>query len=338
MSDQYPWNRGRTTSDEIADEDDPRYETPIGSQQKADMALADAKEYTDTEIEALPDIVGGIGIAVTEENNEIVITSVGVSIPIAHASTHVTGGTDIIPDAAASGNSGLMTGPDKAKLDGVANNANNYTHPNHSGDVTSIGDGVTAIAAGVIVNADVNASAAIDASKIGTGVVSNTEFGYLDGVTSAIQTQLNTKWGTGTLGSRAFVEAFKNSSQSITANTMTKVLFDIEGTDQLNEFASSRYTASQNCIILVVSRIAISNPADQQTLEVNIIRNGEFTLRAGLMRQETSGTRAYQMVELTNVVILSSGDYIEIYVNSTADATIPADLNLNQLKIISLAN
>ena len=31
----------------------------------------------------------------------------------------------------------------------------------------------------------------IDAANIGTGVVSNTEFGYLDGVTSAIQTQLN---------------------------------------------------------------------------------------------------------------------------------------------------
>ena len=33
----------------------------------------------------------------------------------------------------------------------------------------------------------------IDAAKIGGGLVSNTEFGYLDGVTSAIQTQLNAK-------------------------------------------------------------------------------------------------------------------------------------------------
>ena len=37
---------------------------------------------------------------------------------------------------------------------------------------------------------------AIDASKIGSGLVSNTEFGYLDGVTSAIQTQLNAKQAT----------------------------------------------------------------------------------------------------------------------------------------------
>ncbi|GGG06715.1 hypothetical protein GCM10010912_59220 [Paenibacillus albidus] len=88
---------------------------------------------------------------------------------------------------------GRMSAADKVKLNGIAAGANKYTHPNHTGDVTSTGDGVTAIAPGVIVNADVNAAAAIDASKIGTGVVSNTEFGYLDGVTSGIQGQLNGK-------------------------------------------------------------------------------------------------------------------------------------------------
>ena len=34
-----------------------------------------------------------------------------------HASTHITGGTDVIPDAVAGGNSGLMSGADKANLD-----------------------------------------------------------------------------------------------------------------------------------------------------------------------------------------------------------------------------
>jgi hypothetical protein len=46
---------------------------------------------------------------------------------------------------------------------------------------------------GSIVNADINASAAIDATKIHDGTISNTEFGYLNGVTSAIQTQLDAK-------------------------------------------------------------------------------------------------------------------------------------------------
>lgn len=44
-----------------------------------------------------------------------------------------------------------------------------------------------------IENADIKAGAAIDATKIADGTVSNTEFQYLDGVTSSIQTQLNAK-------------------------------------------------------------------------------------------------------------------------------------------------
>ena len=42
-------------------------------------------------------------------------------------------------------------------------------------------------------NADISVSAAIDATKIGSGSVSNTEFGYLDGVSSSVQTQINDK-------------------------------------------------------------------------------------------------------------------------------------------------
>jgi hypothetical protein len=39
--------------------------------------------------------------------------------PLAHAVTHVSGGSDPIPDAVPSGTSGLMSGADKAKLDGL---------------------------------------------------------------------------------------------------------------------------------------------------------------------------------------------------------------------------
>ena len=46
---------------------------------------------------------------------------------------------------------------------------------------------------GAIVDADINASAAIDATKIHDGTISNTEFGYLNGVSSNIQSQLDAK-------------------------------------------------------------------------------------------------------------------------------------------------
>lgn len=43
--------------------------------------------------------------------------------PTAHASSHVTGGSDVIASVVAGGNSGLMTGADKTKLDGIATGA-----------------------------------------------------------------------------------------------------------------------------------------------------------------------------------------------------------------------
>lgn len=45
-----------------------------------------------------------------------------------------------------------MASADKTKLDGIASSANNYVHPNHSGDVTSSGDGATSIADNAVVN------------------------------------------------------------------------------------------------------------------------------------------------------------------------------------------
>ncbi len=53
-----------------------------------------------------------------------------------------------------------------------------------------------------VVNADINASAAIEWTKIApSSTVSATELGYLDGVTSAIQTQLDSKLSTSTAAS-----------------------------------------------------------------------------------------------------------------------------------------
>lgn len=43
--------------------------------------------------------------------------------PVAHATSHVTGGGDVIASAVAGGNAGLMTGADKTKLDGIETGA-----------------------------------------------------------------------------------------------------------------------------------------------------------------------------------------------------------------------
>lgn len=76
----------------------------------------------------------------------------------------VTGKVDKVTGKQLSTND--YTTAEKTKLGGIATGANNYVHPNHTGDVISTGDGVTAIASGVIVDADVNAAAGIAWSKL----------------------------------------------------------------------------------------------------------------------------------------------------------------------------
>ena len=84
-----------------------------------------------------------------------------------------------------------------------------YIEGGISGDIT-ISSGTAAIGSGVIVNADVNASAALEFSKmenltasralvsdsnsdVSAATTASTEIGYVNGVTSAIQTQLDAK-------------------------------------------------------------------------------------------------------------------------------------------------
>ena len=101
-------------------------------------------------------------------------------------------------------------------------------------DTTAVGDieadttnGLT-IKTGAIVNADINASAAIDASKIADGSVSNAEFQYLANVTSDIQTQLNnavTASSTNTLTNKT-IDGDNNTVQDLALTSLKTNLTD----------------------------------------------------------------------------------------------------------------
>lgn len=55
-------------------------------------------------------------------------------MPADHGANHITGGSDVIPDAVAGSKSGLMSAADKSKLDGVEVGANKYVHPTTAGN------------------------------------------------------------------------------------------------------------------------------------------------------------------------------------------------------------
>ena len=75
----------------------------------------------------------------------------------------------------------------------VGNGSNVATSVNPSGDIDIANDGTFSISSGVIVDGDINASAAIDATKIADGSISNAEFQRLDGLSEDIQTSLDAK-------------------------------------------------------------------------------------------------------------------------------------------------
>lgn len=107
---------------------------------------------------------------------------------------------------------GVSIGSTTSLTDGhilVGNVSNQPADVAMSGDIAITNAGVTSIGSGVIVNADINAAAGIVVSKLATLTASRivtsdgsgfltttasptlTELGYVGGVTSAIQTQLN---------------------------------------------------------------------------------------------------------------------------------------------------
>ena len=148
-----------------------------------------------------------VGKATTDTLTNKTITASSNSVGL--LTLDIDGGTDI---GAALADADLIIVDDgaggtnrKAALSRVAT----YIVGGISGDIT-ISSGTAAIGSGVIVNADINSSAAIAFSKmadltasralvsdgngdVSVSAVTSTEIGYLDGVTSAIQTQLDTK-------------------------------------------------------------------------------------------------------------------------------------------------
>lgn len=86
----------------------------------------------------------------------------------------------------------------------------NFTYDDATPEISAI------VIDGSISNAKLGSG--IDAAKIGAGLVDNTEFGYLDGATSNIQTQLNAKLSTSLTSAQIFVG---NASNVATAQAVS---------------------------------------------------------------------------------------------------------------------
>jgi hypothetical protein len=101
---------------------------------------------------------------------------------------------------------------------------------------------------GTIANADISATASIDSSKIANGSVSSTEFQYLDGVTSSVQTQLDTKASASSPTFTGVISSALGSaaapSYSFTGNSNTGVWSSGADTVNVSTAGSERLTVT----------------------------------------------------------------------------------------------
>ena len=87
-----------------------------------------------------------------------------------HAISDVTNLQTSLDAKQAAPSEGAFVDGDKTKLDGIAASSNNYSHPNHTGDVTSTGDGATVIANDAVTT-DKIADSAVSTAKIADDAV-----------------------------------------------------------------------------------------------------------------------------------------------------------------------
>ena len=131
----------------------------------------------------------------------------------------------------------------KNKLDGIAASANNYSHPNHTGDVTSAGDGATTIGANKVTHAkyqQVATDTIIGRTAAGTGNVTALTAAEVRGIINVANGATNTEApaitsdGASPALASGISAAEVRSLIGATANTGT---VDTSGTPVDNDFA-----------------------------------------------------------------------------------------------------
>ena len=216
-----------------------------------------------------------------------------------------------------------------------------------TGDVTISNTGITAIGAGVVVDADINANANIAHSKladmtagqilIGNSVNTPTSTAVSgdvtissSGVTSIAASAISSakiasssvtqaKLATGVAGTGPAFRAYTSTTTTVSASTWTKVTLASEDFDTLSDFASSRFTPSVAGYYQINGSIRMNSA---QSCFCKLMKNGTTDIAYG------NHTASKGFISTVSDIVYMNGttDYIELFAyHSEAGSVIIGD-------------
>ena len=117
------------------------------------------------------------------------------------------------------------------------------------------------------------------------------------------------EWGAASGGSLPTFRAYSNEDQSLSANTWTKKVYQVEDWDTAGNFASSRFTpTTAGYYVLTASQY---NP-DAGTLTLAFYKNGSINSVG-----PSGGTPGFKAQNTTIMYFNGTTDYVEVFVNTT---------------------
>lgn len=133
----------------------------------------------------------------------------------------------------------------------------------------------------------------IDAAKIADGSVSNTEFQYVNGVTSAIQTQLNTKQATITGGATTIATSNLTASRALVSDGSGKVAVSAVTATELTALSGVSGTLVSTAATQTLTNKTLTSPAiGSQINDTNGNELIKFLVATGAVNEVTIGNHA----------------------------------------------
>lgn len=185
----------------------------------------------------------------------------------------------------------------------------------------------------------------IDAVKIGAGNVSNTEFGYLDGVTSAIQTQINAKQNSLGFTPENVANKSLNVDTDQASNTKypsVKAVYDwavatftttaavaSQITTALSGYATQAFVTSQGYITNVITALGYT-PENQANKKTTLADNSDTFYPSQKAVKTAVDAKQDTLVSGTNIKTINGNS-----VMGSGDLTISAGADILEIQVFS---